>query len=263
MSTQTTTDLAARFEAKREEAWNKYIRTGYVGRSDVAAFNAGWDAARDMARADAAGGAGWQPIATAPKDGEAILLWSGIVMRVGWWFEDDEVWRLGNDSILRAPTHWMPLPAKPGALGLAAAPPPPAQQGSSSPLRQGETVGELERLIRHHITIYYHNAVDYDLDPDSVRECAEAIASLATARDGGTGAGWQPIATAPKGEMLWLFEPHAMGGFQFCGCRTSDDTMWVNNLDGIEQHPTHWMPMPASPAVTNDLIQSAGEACHG
>ncbi|MFF9549350.1 MULTISPECIES: DUF551 domain-containing protein [Bacteria] len=78
----------------------------------------------------------WQPIATAPKDGGLILLWSGIVMRAGWWFEDDEAWRVGGDTILRAPTHWMPLPSPP-ALGIEAAVPPepkgPAEGESPTP----------------------------------------------------------------------------------------------------------------------------------
>lgn len=59
-------------------------------------------------------GTGWQPIETAPKDGTAVLLWSGIVMRAGWWAASDDVWRIGGDSILRKATHWRPLPPAPG-----------------------------------------------------------------------------------------------------------------------------------------------------
>ncbi|MEJ5149004.1 hypothetical protein [Comamonas sp. MYb396] len=57
---------------------------------------------------------GWQPIETAPRDGERILL-SGPTGRIsvgfyekidGSWF-----WPLG----LAQPTHWQPLPATPGS----------------------------------------------------------------------------------------------------------------------------------------------------
>jgi len=57
---------------------------------------------------------------------------------------------------------------------------------------------------------------------------------------------WQDVATAKPNEILWLFEPHEEGGFMFAGVRRSDGA-WINNIDGQEQHPTHWQPLPPSP----------------
>lgn len=69
-------------------------------------------------------GRGWQPIETAPKDGTLILVSFGAkgVRAVSW---EDDLWCVDDDkhgpyplrgysySTFTAPTHWMPLPAKP------------------------------------------------------------------------------------------------------------------------------------------------------
>lgn len=75
----------------------------------------------------------WQPIETAPKDGEPVLLYKpnermvGSYVTVGWWSPDDGegggVWHdktgcLGYFSRIAEakqgyPTHWMPLPQPP------------------------------------------------------------------------------------------------------------------------------------------------------
>jgi hypothetical protein len=74
----------------------------------------------------------WQPIETAPKDGRRILVFEpefqtgGVVMEASWWdaWNDDEShtgWMPANlderDGFYLFPTHWMPLPASPSAMG--------------------------------------------------------------------------------------------------------------------------------------------------
>ena len=80
---------------------------------------------------------GWQPIETAPREGEQVLL--APQMMVGWWEFGDENWQvlhihLNHDSTVaddwtvdvpkrwyclaanawgQEPTHWMPLPEPP------------------------------------------------------------------------------------------------------------------------------------------------------
>lgn len=63
----------------------------------------------------------WQPIETAPKDGEdTILFWDGKVV-VGFFLDNSRTarpwkgWRLHAGSAWPPgyPTHWMPLPEPP------------------------------------------------------------------------------------------------------------------------------------------------------
>lgn len=85
------------------------------------------------------GGAGWRPIADAPRDGTLILVardsvWSEDVHAVVRWAEyldrDNESWWQihdgKNDHGLRGggPSHWMPLPPAPDAAAPTAPPPP-------------------------------------------------------------------------------------------------------------------------------------------
>jgi len=67
-------------------------------------------------RAASGGAQGWQPIATAPKDGTPVLLWWPHWSRqaiVGW---VDKFGRWASEIALSEgtdPTHWMPLPVPP------------------------------------------------------------------------------------------------------------------------------------------------------
>lgn len=82
-------------------------------------------AAFDAGRADTARQvAGWQPIATAPKDGTNVLLvnrrgnmatglWMESLSGTGWYLRGSS---RGPDAFFNdhhGPTHWMPLPAPP------------------------------------------------------------------------------------------------------------------------------------------------------
>lgn len=61
-------------------------------------------------------GSPWRPIATAPKDGTAILgWWAGECMIVDWCVVVER-WGSTHDTedlFLPEPTHWMPLPEGP------------------------------------------------------------------------------------------------------------------------------------------------------
>ena len=62
----------------------------------------------------------WQPIETAPKDGQAILVTDGMDCYCVEWDEEFDWWAVDDNKLgpfrLRgsAPTHWMPLPPVPG-----------------------------------------------------------------------------------------------------------------------------------------------------
>lgn len=60
--------------------------------------------------------AGWQAIASAPKDGTQVLvfddtIYSAYYRRFGWFIGFDRE----DDPIYVEPTHWMPLPPPPDA----------------------------------------------------------------------------------------------------------------------------------------------------
>jgi len=102
-------------------------------------------------------------------------------------------------------------------------------------------------------------------------QLAAAIATLRAERDQlaselreARGEDWQPISTAPPGHgLVWLFEPHCVGGFQFVGCRNMDGA-WGNNLDCRRQNPTHWRPLAKPPAFSDPRPSPAkGDDHHG
>lgn len=72
----------------------------------------------------------------------------------------------------------------------------------------------------------------------------------------GDGMGWRPIETAPKDDRFVLlgmdfgseFGPYIIAGWYE---RAPADQCWYDITDNPVT-PTHWMPLPASPALTND-----------
>jgi hypothetical protein len=64
-------------------------------------------------------GADWQPIATAPRDGRRLMVWSPAMGEsVAWWLSAAEVWAEELGSGYMAPhqdwTHWRPCPEERG-----------------------------------------------------------------------------------------------------------------------------------------------------
>lgn len=59
----------------------------------------------------------WQPISTAPRDGNPILAAEdGYAPYVVEWFDGGQAW-IGADHGYVYPTHWMHLPAPPQSKG--------------------------------------------------------------------------------------------------------------------------------------------------
>ena len=57
----------------------------------------------------------WQPIESAPKDGEDVLLWipSEGVVDIAYWREDAKAWDTNIGWLQSTPSHWMrPQPPK-------------------------------------------------------------------------------------------------------------------------------------------------------
>jgi hypothetical protein len=67
------------------------------------------------------GAGGWQPIETAPRDGEYFLAWNGNWRGLArFWepnYEGDPPWvDETTQYIVPEPTHWMPLPEPPEGI---------------------------------------------------------------------------------------------------------------------------------------------------
>lgn len=80
------------------------------------------ECADGMKAIDAVLADGWQPIATAPKDGTAILIYpawghypNGERPGEAYWFTSPRCarWQIANLTIPCVPTHWRPLPPPP------------------------------------------------------------------------------------------------------------------------------------------------------
>lgn len=102
-------------------AW-RYKKSSDPHHSDTYTFNRATLLQFAAALAAPAAPAGWQPIETAPKDGTQIALathktahagrWQQRMYGDNWWMSGDYV---AAFSTINPPTHWMPLPAAPGA----------------------------------------------------------------------------------------------------------------------------------------------------
>lgn len=58
----------------------------------------------------------WQPIETAPKDGENFMAWderAGCILFTMHWSDEDARWFTDYEQWSGAFTHWMPLPEPP------------------------------------------------------------------------------------------------------------------------------------------------------
>lgn len=73
--------------------------------------------------------------------------------------------------------------------------------------------------------------------------------------------GWQPIETAPKGELVLIHSPDAADWYSVCIAHfvpsqfPGDEDAWYSQEEDITQPidawPTHWMPLPDVPEATS------------
>lgn len=124
VSTRTVSDLRAWFGSTEWHPEPQWL---------ISAFDHDKNARRDFALADinVTQVTGWQPIETAPRDGENLLVcWPlefhcPIVAHwnTGKWDAGEIGWKISGQSKLRKsnPTHWRPLPKTPltAALGVS------------------------------------------------------------------------------------------------------------------------------------------------
>ena len=59
----------------------------------------------------------WQPIETAPKDGEEFMVWDGARTTLAYWWSVGRCWWARDFNEELKPTHWMPIPPPPGRRG--------------------------------------------------------------------------------------------------------------------------------------------------
>lgn len=107
----------------------------------------------------------WQPIETAPKDGQQIILTNGVTVAQGWWLHQDpyvrdqrdpagvyldqqehdgfDGWMDCEGGMQPDPTHWMPLPPASGTT-----PPEQAAQPADVAQRLQKFIGEGDRIVR-------------------------------------------------------------------------------------------------------------------
>lgn len=146
MTETTTTTIPAGWPTPEMlEAGNEKIKASFPYPTAEEIFGAMMSAAPSPAPA-APSAAQWMPIETAPKDGTPVLIWGATLCVPGEMVvgirsdehDDLELWDIHDGKHgphrLRgpSPTHWMPLPAAPGAQ--------PSQGGSVSEARDHAVV---------------------------------------------------------------------------------------------------------------------------
>lgn len=67
---------------------------------------------------------------------------------------------------------------------------------------------------------------------------------------------WQPIETAPKGEVLLYFPPKVAGAYAQSTLPAMIRVGWASDFPN--RIPSHWMPLPAPPS-TEPLTKEQAE----
>lgn len=110
-------------------------------------------------------------------------------------------------------------------------------QGASSavghPIRKALGIGEFDRLTEAQLNIIHNLRAPY-----------AATAEKNQANQ------WQLIETASGRTVILGFVPHSIGGY-VCPIVRDKEDKWANTSCAAfsEVNPTHWMPLPPSPAI--------------
>jgi hypothetical protein len=89
---------------------------------------------------------GWQPIGTAPKNGQTVWAWDDERgSNPAMWIADAEIWVITYDDAEIHPTHWMPLPLAPSAA--LASPQEPQEPHGWQPIATAPKDGRILILI--------------------------------------------------------------------------------------------------------------------
>lgn len=106
---------------RKPEDWSEQIKSAlYVRRSGYDDAEVVWDEGQPeqiitAIQNDAVALPEWQPIDTAPREGQWILVCESPKghMAVAQWIISTAHWSIGASCSFRNPTHWMPLPDMP------------------------------------------------------------------------------------------------------------------------------------------------------
>lgn len=119
--TKTASEVIAdRLRTIRENGWHRDYRSDHYADDVLNDLDA---AGFVIVPREPAEATDWQPVETAPEDGEPILCARGNSRFIARWWTAEGGWSLdlgGDDECLvlrteNAPTHWMPLPEPPQA----------------------------------------------------------------------------------------------------------------------------------------------------
>lgn len=108
---------------------------------------------------------------------------------------------------------------------------------------------EIARELHDEAFAYAHNLPAWEQLPPRARDRfldrADRILTILRKAE------WRPIETAPKdGTEVLVFEPSREGVQAWLGSGWFDNSLgWLDNArSSLHLNPTHWMPLPESPA---------------
>lgn len=187
--------------------------TGNTAR-DQEMYAAGIRTGEENAKHNAAIRGAWLPIESAPKDGTPIWAYNGEQARMRWtegetyalWIWDDELIS-DVDPVPESPTHWMPMPAAPGApaspVSTVEQEQPAAwmEPGIDIPVTNEYRNKTPLRQAKYSVPLYRHAPVAAPAAGDAIRDLIGKHAEL---REQNDYAYFELARTRQTGWMAWL-----------------------------------------------------------